>query len=105
MKKLGISFTYDKVVFCCVQNDIAVILLRNPGLACALLQELDVQLRDCREELFCRKEHLQALNMKEKDSIAQVSKSKSTIISLDNQLRKVEKELMRQQMTISGQAC
>lgn len=83
---------------------ISVILLCNPVLACALLQELDVQLRDCRNELLCRKEHLQALKTKEKDSNAQVSKSKSAITNMKSQLRKLEQELVRQQRTMSEQA-
>uniref|UniRef100_A0A8D3DHG7 Coiled-coil domain-containing protein 39 n=1 Tax=Scophthalmus maximus TaxID=52904 RepID=A0A8D3DHG7_SCOMX len=67
------------------------------------LSELDVQLRSCREELFRHKEHLQALKTKGKDAVAHVSGSKSTITNLENQLRKMEKDLVRQQMIINEQ--
>uniref|UniRef100_A0A3P8S274 Coiled-coil domain-containing protein 39 n=1 Tax=Amphiprion percula TaxID=161767 RepID=A0A3P8S274_AMPPE len=72
---------------------------------CALLQELDVQLRDCMEALFHRKEHLQAAKTKEKDVLAQISKNKSIISNLGSQLSKLEKELTRQQKIVTEQAC
>ncbi|XP_030608357.1 coiled-coil domain-containing protein 39 [Archocentrus centrarchus] len=65
------------------------------------IKELDVQLCDCREELLHHKEDLQAVKMKEKDLTLQVSKSKSAINNLECELRKLEKEMFKQQMTIS----
>ncbi|XP_056276699.1 coiled-coil domain-containing protein 39 [Pseudoliparis swirei] len=67
------------------------------------IKELDVQLLDCSEELFCRKEHFQALKTKEKDSVAQISRSKSTISILDSQFKKMEKDVFRQKMMITEQ--
>ncbi|XP_040026282.2 coiled-coil domain-containing protein 39 isoform X2 [Gasterosteus aculeatus] len=62
------------------------------------IKELEVQLIDCRKEFFCRKEWLQALKTKEKESIAQVSRSKDTINSLESQLRQLENDLRRQEI-------
>lgn len=68
---------------------------------CALLQELDVQLRACSEELFHVKEQLQAQKTKEKDCVAQALRSKSTITSLNNQLGQLNKDMIQQQKTIN----
>uniref|UniRef100_A0AAQ4RDM8 Coiled-coil domain-containing protein 39 n=1 Tax=Gasterosteus aculeatus aculeatus TaxID=481459 RepID=A0AAQ4RDM8_GASAC len=68
------------------------------------LRELEVQLIDCRKEFFCRKEWLQALKTKEKESIAQVSRSKDTINSLESQLRQLENDLRRQEIITAEEA-
>ncbi|KAK9538940.1 hypothetical protein VZT92_004079 [Zoarces viviparus] len=67
------------------------------------IKDLDVQLRDCSKELVRRQECLQVLKTKKKDYIAQISGSKFSITSLKSQLRKVEKDLVRQQITINEQ--
>lgn len=64
---------------------------------CVSLQELDIQMRDYNLELFHHKEHLQAVRRTEEASAAQVSRSKFTIARLQNQLRKQEEEIKRQQ--------
>ncbi|XP_008332350.1 coiled-coil domain-containing protein 39 isoform X2 [Cynoglossus semilaevis] len=67
------------------------------------ISELEIQLRDCTEEVFRRREHLQTLKTTEKNSTAHILRGKSTITNLKSQIRKVEKELLRQQMTINEQ--
>lgn len=69
----------------------------------SLSQRLDVQLQDHQEELFCHKEHLNALRTKEKDSTAQVSNNKAQITRLEKQRRSLESELSAQRSTIEGQ--
>ncbi|XP_077359651.1 coiled-coil domain-containing protein 39-like [Festucalex cinctus] len=64
------------------------------------IKGLDVQLRECREELFRCKQHVDNLKRMEKDSLAQELWSKSTITSLERELRKQEKHLIRQQMIL-----
>lgn len=69
-----------------------------------MLKELDVLLRDSRIELFRRKEQLQVLKSKVKDSVAHLSRSKSTINNMCNRLRVLGEDIKKQQSTVSGQA-
>lgn len=69
----------------------------------SLSQRLDVHLQDHQEELFCHKEHLNALRTKEKDSRVQVSNNKAEITRLEKQMRNLESELSAQRSTIEGQ--
>ncbi|XP_061746319.1 coiled-coil domain-containing protein 39 [Nerophis ophidion] len=65
------------------------------------IKELDVELRDRREELFRCKQHFETLRKKEKDFMAQDSRSKATISNLEREIRKQEGNLMRQQMIMN----
>ncbi|XP_034559676.1 coiled-coil domain-containing protein 39 [Notolabrus celidotus] len=65
-----------------------------------VIKDLDVQLRNCREELFHGQDKLQALKNKEKDLSSQLSRNKSTISTQDIHLRKLEVELSKQQRNL-----
>ncbi|XP_071764118.2 coiled-coil domain-containing protein 39 [Centroberyx gerrardi] len=67
------------------------------------IKELDVQLQGHREALFRQKQDLQALRMKEKDSIAQLSGSKATISGLDSHLSKLDQNALKQQEIMFNQ--
>uniref|UniRef100_A0A673AE56 Coiled-coil domain-containing protein 39 n=1 Tax=Sphaeramia orbicularis TaxID=375764 RepID=A0A673AE56_9TELE len=69
------------------------------------IKDLDLQLAQCREKLLHGKQHLQALKVKEKDDVSQISRNKTTISNLKSQFKKQEKELMKQQLTINEQNC
>ncbi|XP_054624174.1 coiled-coil domain-containing protein 39 [Dunckerocampus dactyliophorus] len=65
------------------------------------IKELDVQLRDRREELFRCKQLVDTLKKKEKDSTAQELRNKATITNLEREIRKQEENLIRQQMIMN----
>ncbi|XP_053739576.1 coiled-coil domain-containing protein 39 [Synchiropus splendidus] len=67
------------------------------------IKALELQMHSQRKELVRLKEQVNSLKRKEKDSLAHISKSKFTIHSLTAQLKKMEKELIRQQMIMSEQ--
>ncbi|XP_076001248.1 coiled-coil domain-containing protein 39 [Genypterus blacodes] len=67
------------------------------------IKELEFQLRSHREELFHVKQHLQDLRAKEKDSLAQRSRSKCSISGLESQLHKQERELTKREKTLNQQ--
>ncbi|KAJ0011757.1 hypothetical protein NQD34_012732, partial [Periophthalmus magnuspinnatus] len=68
------------------------------------MKELEVHLRDHREGLFRRKQQLQTLRSKEKNALAQISRSKCTLLGLEDEQRKAEKNLLSQQITLNQQA-
>uniref|UniRef100_A0A8C6SRV7 Coiled-coil domain-containing protein 39 n=1 Tax=Neogobius melanostomus TaxID=47308 RepID=A0A8C6SRV7_9GOBI len=67
------------------------------------MKELEVQLRDHREQLFRHKQQLQSLRGQEKNALAQISRGKCTMVTLENEQRKVEKDLLSQQMNMNQQ--
>ncbi|KAM3605336.1 uncharacterized protein V6R79_024052 [Siganus canaliculatus] len=66
-------------------------------------KELDVLVRQCRDELLHRRDRLQELKTKEKDSVAEISRSKFTISSLTSTQQNLEKDLLRQQVIMGKQ--
>lgn len=67
------------------------------------IKELEVHLCDHREELFRRKQQLQTLKNEEKNALAQISRSKCTILTLENELKKIERDLLARQMSMNEQ--
>jgi len=61
-------------------------------------------MRDLMGELSRHKDHLLTVETKERDYVAQVSRSKTTITCLERQLRKLEKNLIKQQRAMNKQA-
>ncbi|KAM4552061.1 coiled-coil domain-containing protein 39 [Odontesthes bonariensis] len=67
------------------------------------IKELGVQMRDLMGELSRHKDHLLTVEAKEREYVAQVSRSKTTITCLERQLRKLEKNLTKQQRAMNKQ--
>ncbi|XP_041848728.1 coiled-coil domain-containing protein 39 [Melanotaenia boesemani] len=67
------------------------------------IKDLEVQLRDLKRELCFEKDQLVLARSKERDLIAQASKTRSTISHLENQHRELEKELISQQRIVNKQ--
>ncbi|XP_072219782.1 coiled-coil domain-containing protein 39 [Leuresthes tenuis] len=67
------------------------------------IKELGVQMRDLMGELSRHKDHLLAVETKERDYVSQVSRSKTTITCLERQLRRLEKNLIKQQRAMNKQ--
>ncbi|XP_037537547.1 coiled-coil domain-containing protein 39, partial [Nematolebias whitei] len=67
------------------------------------IKELTVLQQSLMGELLGHRQQQQLLQAKEKESIMQVSRSKSTISGLQSQLRKLEKALSKQQRTMKAQ--
>uniref|UniRef100_A0AAV2JW10 Coiled-coil domain-containing protein 39 n=1 Tax=Knipowitschia caucasica TaxID=637954 RepID=A0AAV2JW10_KNICA len=69
-----------------------------------IVKELEMQMRDHREELFRHKQLLQTMRSDEKNVLAQISRNRITLLSLEDEQSKVEKDLMLQQLTMNQQA-
>lgn len=67
------------------------------------IKELEIQMHEHQEKLFGYKQLFQTNEKKEKNLTAQISKSKSSIASLEKQHKKLEHELYTQQATVSKQ--
>ncbi|XP_063075553.1 coiled-coil domain-containing protein 39 [Engraulis encrasicolus] len=67
------------------------------------IKEIDLQLHRQRDAVFRKNQDLQALVMKEKDLVSEVSGSKAAISSLDSRLRKLDQNTLKQQEIIYNQ--
>ncbi|XP_041946253.1 coiled-coil domain-containing protein 39 [Alosa sapidissima] len=67
------------------------------------IKEVDLLLHRHREAVFRKNQELQALRLKEKDSVSEVSGSKAAITNLDSRIRKVDQNTLKQQEIIYSQ--
>ncbi|XP_072314838.1 coiled-coil domain-containing protein 39-like [Eucyclogobius newberryi] len=67
------------------------------------IAELEKHLQKYTQELFNSNNKLQSLKGEEKKAHSQISRSKSTILKLENEQRNVERALLSQQITINQQ--
>ncbi|KAL2097210.1 hypothetical protein ACEWY4_006417 [Coilia grayii] len=68
------------------------------------IKEIDLLLHRQREAVFRKNQDVQALCMKEKDLVSEVSGSKAAISNLDSRLRKLDQNTLKQQEIIYNQA-
>lgn len=57
-----------------------------------------------REAVFRKTQELQALSLKEKDSVSEVAGCKAAVTNLDSRLRKLDQNTLKQQEIIYNQA-
>ncbi|KAL4608156.1 coiled-coil domain-containing protein 39 [Arapaima gigas] len=84
-------------------------LVSNTGISTPLshmlsMQEVNTQLQRYRETLFRKNQELQVLKAKEKETGAQISGTRATIVHLDSQLAKLDQDSLKQQEIIYSQA-
>uniref|UniRef100_A0A8C9SSK9 Coiled-coil domain-containing protein 39 n=1 Tax=Scleropages formosus TaxID=113540 RepID=A0A8C9SSK9_SCLFO len=67
------------------------------------LQEVNAQLQRHREALFRKTQELQVLKAKEKETAAQISGTRATLVHLDKRLSKLDQDSLKQQEIIYSQ--
>ena len=67
-------------------------------------QEVDAELHRERQVLFRKSQELQALRLREKDAVAQLSGSRAVLASLDTRLTRLDQDSLKQQKIIYNQA-
>ncbi|XP_042562568.1 coiled-coil domain-containing protein 39-like isoform X2 [Clupea harengus] len=67
------------------------------------IKEIDLLLHRQREAVFRKTQELQALSLKEKDSVSEVAGCKAAVTNLDSRLRKLDQNTLKQQEIIYNQ--